>query len=184
MKIVASRAMIASCALLVGLTVGGVAEGKIISLSEQRYSGLVIQRWDTSCGAAALATVLSYTLGFPVSERTVVSGLLRQTDPLTVKYRGGFSLLDMKRYAQSIGFVGTGMKGLSLSQLLDLQSPIVPINAKGSEHFVVVKGQEAEGNLLIGDPAFGNIKMSPEKFLRVWQGQMAFVVSANESDQQ
>ena len=46
----------------------------IRSLQEIRHEGVVIQKWDTSCGAAALATVLTYSLNDPVSEREVARG--------------------------------------------------------------------------------------------------------------
>src|SRR6476659_10278985 len=65
------------------------------SLQEIRQEGVVIQQWDTSGGAAALATVLTYSRQNPVSERDVASGMLRMAEPLKVKHRGGFSLLDM-----------------------------------------------------------------------------------------
>src|SRR5689334_17325472 len=74
------------------------------SLLEVRQQGVVMQHWDTSCGAAALATVLTYGLRDPVSEKTAALGMLRRTDPLRVKVRGGFSLLDMKRFAESRGY--------------------------------------------------------------------------------
>jgi hypothetical protein len=36
--------------------------------------------------------------------------MLRTTDPIKVKVRGGFSLLDMMRFLESRGFVGIGYK--------------------------------------------------------------------------
>jgi predicted double-glycine peptidase len=52
-----------------------------LSLKEIREAGVVIQKWDTSCGAAAMATVLTYHFNDPVSEREVANGLLRQPSP-------------------------------------------------------------------------------------------------------
>jgi predicted double-glycine peptidase len=94
-----------------------------------------------------------------------------------VKHRGGFSLLDMKRYVGTLGFRAVGMKGLSYDELLDLQSPIVPIKVGGYNHYVVVKGEDSRGRLLVGDPAFGNMSYSKMKFERIWMNEMAFVVS-------
>jgi predicted double-glycine peptidase len=157
-----------------------LAEAGVRSLKEIREEGLVMQQWDASCGAAALATVLTYALGHPVSERRAVSGLLKQTEPVKVRYRGGFSLLDMKRYVNTLGFRAVGMKGLSYEQLLDLQSPIVPIKLGGYNHYVVVKGENERGRLLVGDPAFGNISYSRKKFERIWMNRMAFTVSTQD----
>ena len=79
-----SRGQPAAICLLSFLTLvfGGFAvAGPIRSLQEIRHEGVVIQKWDTSCGAAALATVLTYSLNDPVSEREVASGMLRMTEP-------------------------------------------------------------------------------------------------------
>src|SRR5262249_28097603 len=62
--------------------------GPVHSLQEIRQDGVVVQQWDTSCGAAALATVLTYSLHDPVSEREVATGMLRMTEPLKVKHQG------------------------------------------------------------------------------------------------
>ena len=47
-----------------------------------------------SCGAAALATLLTYHVDDPVSEQSVAEGSLRHTEASKVLRRGGFSLLD------------------------------------------------------------------------------------------
>src|SRR5436190_231271 len=78
------------------------AERPVRSLLEMRQERVVIQHWDNSCGAAALATILTYDRDYPVTEEQVARGMLRQIDPLRVKHRGGFSLLDMKRYAAQV----------------------------------------------------------------------------------
>ena len=144
-------------------------------LLEIRHEGVVVQQWDSSCGAAALATVLTYALKDPVSERTVAEGMLRRTDPLRVRVRGGFSLLDMKRFAENRGYSAAGFRDLSLEELLAMRSPIVPIAEHGNPHFVVVRGFK-DGALDIADPALGNRKISVERFAAVWQNGIGFVV--------
>lgn len=145
------------------------------SLREMRHEGVVIQEWDASCGAAALATVITYTLGNPVSEREVAQAMLRRTDPLRVKVRGGFSLLDMKRFAESRGYRAEGFRGLNLEEMLELKSPIVPIDVRGDPHFVVVRGLRG-GRVELADPAFGNRSLSIERFRAAWQDGIGFVV--------
>jgi uncharacterized protein len=146
------------------------------SLLEIRHEGVVVQQWDSSCGAAALATVLTYALKDPVSERKVAEGMLRRTDPLRVRVRGGFSLLDLKRFAENRGYSAEGFRELSLDELLRIQSPIVPIAEHGNPHFVVVRGLE-DGMLDIADPAFGNRRISVERFARIWQNGIGFAVT-------
>src|SRR5438128_5993061 len=76
------------------------------SLLEIRQDGVVVQKWETSCAAAALATVLTYSQNDPVSEKAVAMGMLRTTDPIKVKVRRGFSLLDMKHFVETRGSKG------------------------------------------------------------------------------
>jgi uncharacterized protein len=147
------------------------------SLLEIRQEGVVVQKWETSCAAAALATVLNFSHNDPVSEKTVTMGMLRTTDPIKVKVRGGFSLLDMKHFVETRGFKGIGYKGLNFEDLLTLDAPIVPIDFQGNSHFVVVRGLSAEGEVHLADPAFGNHAISAEKFKSMWKDGIAFVVT-------
>jgi uncharacterized protein len=147
------------------------------SLLEIRQDGVIVQKWETSCAAAALAMVLTFSKNDPVSEKLVAQGMLRSTDPIKVKVRGGFSLLDMKRFVETRGFKGAAYKGLSMEDLLTLQSPIVPIDFHGNPHFVVVRGLNAAGEVHLADPAFGNHAMSVEAFQSIWREGIGFVVT-------
>jgi predicted double-glycine peptidase len=161
------------------------ATERVRSLREIRQEGVVTQQWDTSCAAAALATVLSYTFDDPVSERAVAQGMLRYTEPLRVRYRGGFSLLDMKRYVEERGYQATGFRELTFDDLVLFEGAIVPLNIHGYNHYVVFKGLGEHGRIRLGDPAFGNRTMSRNHFEDVWMEGMAFVVTrgaANEPE--
>lgn len=163
--------------LLAGLVSAGSLQAQPVrSLLEIRQEGVVVQQWDSSCGAAALATVLTYALADPVSERAVAEGMLRRTDPLRVRVRGGFSLLDMKRFAENRGYGAEGYRDLSLDELLRMKSPIVPISEHGNPHFVVVRGLR-DGMLDVADPAFGNRRIPAERFAGIWQSGIGFVVT-------
>lgn len=163
-------------AVLVLWPILGTSAEPVRSLLEMRREGVIVQQWDTSCGAAALATVLTYGFKDPVSEKAVAQAMLRRTDPLRVKVRGGFSLLDMKRYAETRGYSAAGFRNVSLEELLGMQSAIVPIDEYGDPHFVVVRGLRG-GKLDIADPGFGNRTMSVERFRAAWKDGIAFVVT-------
>ena len=147
------------------------------SVFEIRYKEVIVQQWETSCAAAALATVLTFSLDDPVSEKLVAQRMLRSSDPTRVKVSGGFSLLDMKRFVESRNFKGLGFKGLSFEQLLALKSPIVPIDFHGNAHFVVVRGLNDAGQVHLADPAFGNHFMAIGDFKAIWTDGIGFVVS-------
>jgi predicted double-glycine peptidase len=145
------------------------------SLLELRDDKLVRQHWDLSCGAAAIATLMTYQLGDPVSERQAALGMLRTSNIRLVRARMGFSLLDLKRFAASRGFAAAGYANLSLDELVAMAPAVAPIRVYGFGHFVVVRGRRGD-RLLLGDPAFGNRTMTVEAFSQAWTGRIGFVV--------
>ncbi len=151
----------------------------IISLKEVRERGVVMQQWETSCAAAALATVLTYGHGDPVSEVHVVSWMLKDTNAAAVKKQGGFSLLDMKRFVENRGYTGRAYKHLAIKDLLAFHAPIVPIKPFGYNHYVVFNGMN-DDEVFLADPAFGNRRMPLRQFERVWIDGIGFVVSHGE----
>lgn len=157
--------------LLITFLLAGTAQAErpVRSLLEMRQENLIIQQWDNSCAAAALATVLTYEHRYPLSEEQAAKGLLRQTDALRVRHRGGFSLLDMKRYAEQIGFDSDGYSGMNLENLASQLPMIVPTRLSGYDHFVIVK-KITEQHVYIADPAFGNYRISHARFADRWPG--------------
>lgn len=172
-------ALLLGCSLVMAgsALASDVVRKPVRSLQEIRQEGVIVQKWDASCGAAALATVLTYGLNHPVSEREVASGMLRTAEPLKVKHRGGFSLLDMKRFVEQRGLKGAGFREMTFDQLLSLKAPIVPVVQHGYPHFVVVRGLDRKGRVDIADPAFGNRTLSVANFEAVWQGGIGFTVT-------
>jgi uncharacterized protein len=145
------------------------------SMSEIRNQQVVRQQWDLTCGAAAIATLLTYQLGRPVSERQVVVAMLHRTSPSLVRARLGFSLLDLKVYVATQGLAAAAFGEMTLDDLDDLAPAIVPIRWHGFRHFVVYRGRQG-GRVLIADPAFGNRTLPEEVFTSVWAGGVGFVV--------
>jgi uncharacterized protein len=155
----------------------GVEVSKNIrSLQEIRSEGVVRQRWDMSCGAAALSTVLTYDFKDYTPETAIVVWILHRVDAKRVRARGGFSLLDLKHFAEARGYHAEGYSGMSMEDLaLEKTSVIVPIRLKGFDHFVVVRGIES-GHVILADPGFGNLTMRVDRFQKLWNSGIAFVV--------
>jgi len=158
---------------------------QVRSVIETRHQNVVLQQWELSCAAAALATILRYQHGVPVTERSVALGLINREEylanPDLVKIRQGFSLLDLKRFVDGLGFEGIGLGELELSDLFARAPIIVPVNLQGFPHFVVFRGGTKK-SVLLADPAFGNITISKDKFLNGWInykdiGRVGFVVT-------
>lgn len=161
--------------LLCLATASAGAAPPVRSLLEIRRENVIVQQWDASCGAAALATLLTFQHGDRVDERTVAQGMLRSTDPLRVRHRGGFSLLDLKRYADARGFRSAAYQGAAPADLEGFKPAIVPVNLTGFPHFVIYRGRVGD-SVLIADPGFGNRVLPAATFEAAWMGGIAFVV--------
>jgi predicted double-glycine peptidase len=146
------------------------------TLKEMRDEQVVRQKWDMTCGAAAISTLLTYNFKDRTPETAVVAWILRRTDPVKVQARGGFSLLDLKHFVQARGYRAEGFSDMSLEELANLKGPaIVPIHSKGVDHFVIVRGVFGD-RVVLADPAFGNMTMKAAQFLAVWKNGIAFLV--------
>jgi predicted double-glycine peptidase len=169
------RFALACAAALLAAPTAARALRPVRSMLELRQQGVVRQGFDLSCGAAALATVLTYEYGDRVDEKEVVETLLRSSGADRIRERGGFSLLDLKRFAVARGYVATGYKGLDLAALERLGTAIVPTTTPAGPHFVVVRGV-VEGRVVIADPAYGNLTLPASRFDAMWSPRVAFVV--------
>ncbi len=87
----------AAWAANVGIGSGTRIEVPLKSMKDLRDQRLVKQRFDYSCGAAALATVLRYGFGDEVTERDILTELfdLLPEDEEGLRRKEGFSLLDL-----------------------------------------------------------------------------------------
>jgi uncharacterized protein len=178
-----AKALVIAATALLLLNPGYVLAGplKMHSLKEIRERGVVMQRWETSCAGASLATVLTYGFNHPVGEAYIVSRMLEKTDPTVVRARGGFSLLDMKRFVEDHGYRGAAYMELTLDDLKLFHAPIVPINTFGYNHYLVVNSITVDA-VLLADPAFGNRSMSHAVFEKLWIDGMAFIVTPISRD--
>ena len=165
---------------------GAAEQGFVKSLLETRQERVVVQNWDLSCGAAALATLLNYQHGDMVREKEVAIGLIAQArylkHPELVRLRHGFSLYDLKRYVDARGYQGIGFGRMKMKDLIEKAPIMVPITSNGYNHFVIFRGQMGN-RVLLADPAYGNRTMPVAKFEQAWIdygetiGKVGFVVA-------
>ena len=132
----------------------------IRSLQEIRSEGVVRQKWDMSCGAAALSTVLTYDFKDPTPETAIVVWLLHRLDAAKVRAifvhpefaRKGLGTLILARVeaeARVAGFrrfeMGSTLTGVPLYRLrgyVEVERIVVPL-ANGEEVPVVKMVKEA-----------------------------------------
>jgi predicted double-glycine peptidase len=104
--------------------------------------------------------------------------MLNRTDALRVKHRGGFSLLDLKRFAKA-AVTPLMVMEVSLENLIEFGPSIVPVSTSGYNHFVVFRGVVAD-QVLLADPGFGNRTLTIGQFQEAWVQNMAFVVGRSD----
>lgn len=140
----------------------------VTSLRDIPFRTTVRQQYDFSCGSAALATLLRYHYGVPVSEADVFQAMYRTGDQAKIR-QVGFSLLDMKRYLAARGLAADGFR-VGLDDLARAQAPAISVVRIGAyRHFVVIKGVRGDA-VLVGDPALGLKTYSRAEFARMWNG--------------
>ena len=160
------------------------------SMLEMRQENVVVQKWDLSCGTAALATLLNYQYGDLVSEREIAKALINRKEylenPDLIKVREGFSLLDLKRFVDARSYEGIGYGKMTMEDLIEQAPIMVPIRTNGYNHFVIFRGVW-KNRVLLADPAWGNRTLLVEQFEDNWiefpkVGKVGFIIKANDPD--
>lgn len=152
---------------------GGRFNVDVTTVKEARFNRVIPQQYDYSCGAASVATLLTYHYGRPTDEREVFRQMYEVGDQQAIQ-EDGFSLLDMKTYLESLGMRADGFE-MSIETLTEIGVPAIAlVNIDGYRHFVVVKGVEG-GRVLVGDPALGLQVQTVSQFESVWNG-IAFLI--------
>jgi uncharacterized protein len=134
-----------------------------------RYS--VKQRYDFSCGSSAMATLLHYYYGEDIGEVDILKDVFEHLDKEAINNRTqeGFSMLDLKRFAERRGYQALGVK-LKSSALPKLRGPVlVYLESADFRHFALLRGVR-EDRVYLADPSRGNIRMSIFRFLEEWPG--------------
>jgi len=157
---------------------GALFSQRVESMQERKFRNLVRQHTDYSCGAAALATILRYAYNLEADEATVIEGMMGVSDPELVHQRG-FSLLDIKRYVESLGMRGRGYR-VNEERLRSLRVPgLVLMDVRGFRHFVVLK--QVRGDVVdLADPILGNRSIPVEEFLQSWPSRAVFIVIGSD----
>lgn len=157
---------------------GGLLGVKITSLKERRFTTIIRQQHDYSCGSAALATLLTYQYDHPVDEQTVFKAMWEQGDQAKIS-REGFSLLDIKQYLENIGYSADGYVA-PLEKLASVGIPaIVLIRDNGYNHFVVVRGIQ-DGMVAVGDPSIGARRIPLAQFEKMRLNRILFVINGRK----
>jgi predicted double-glycine peptidase len=142
-------------------------------IRSRRFARTIRQRFDYSCGSAALATLLTHHYGLRTSEEEVLQEMIAGGDEERIRTLG-FSLLDMQRYLARRGIRANGYR-MPLDRFATVRVPAIAlIDNNGYRHFVVVRGI-SDDRVLIGDPNLGTRTMPRVRFEESWNGVL-FVI--------
>jgi uncharacterized protein len=154
----------------------GSANVQTTSMAERKFSEIVRQQFDFSCGSAALATLLTYHYDRPTDEMTAFRYMYERGDKAKIS-QAGFSLLDMKGYLAQLGLDADGYQA-ELATLSNAGIPAIAlINYRGYRHFVVVKGVRSD-SVLLGDPALGTRLVARDEFEASWESNVLFIIKS------
>ncbi|EXF93216.1 peptidase C39 [Pseudomonas fluorescens HK44] len=153
---------------------GAVVFKPVQSMRERKFADLVQQKTDFSCGAASLATVLRQAYWLDVTEAQIIEGMLAHSDQNLVRVQG-FSMLDMKRYVESIGMRARGYR-VTPETLTSVAIPVIVLmDIRGYKHFVVMQKAEKDW-VYIGDPVLGHRRFKFDDFVKGWNGIIFAVI--------
>lgn len=159
----------AALAAQVGVGSGLRVNRATLSVKDLRDQNVVKQRFDFSCGAAALATLLRFGFGANITEQQLLADLykLLSDEEKKVVRDTGFSLLHLQRVAKSRGYNAQGFR-IEADDLSMLAGPVIVfVEPRGYKHFAVLRGVEGD-RVHLADPSRGNIRLPRHVFLREW----------------
>lgn len=161
-----------------------VIRKRVCSYQELQRRNVVMQSRDYSCGAAALATLVKYYWGDPVTEETFLLAVDRVlTDPAErlERIENGLTLTDLRLAAVDEGYLATSAR-LSIAELRAAKVPlIVGIVVDGYDHFVVYRGAD-DYYVYLADSSRGNLRLPIWEFRCQWQKNAVLVVAKADVD--
>jgi predicted double-glycine peptidase len=159
--------------VLIVLLLGGCAarQGASITLRDLfAFRQVVRQQFETSCGAAAVATILTYFFNEPTTE----ADILRLVAPEEKAPSRGLSIDDLKRAALARGY-RVASHQIELSVLQALPEPAIVVLCPTSNcppnifHFSVFQGSTSTA-VRLADSSRGELVMGLESFNKIWSG--------------
>lgn len=145
---------------------------EIIPWDSQQTGRIIMQENDYSCGAAALATMMTYYFQNSVSELDILGDIehLFNDDEKALIQSAGLSMTELGTIAQARGYQSAAIQ-LDPAALPDLPGPIIIfLRTNEYRHFAVLR-EVVDGKARIADPSRGNITLTIDELLRDWHGE-------------
>lgn len=139
------------------------------TLNEQH---IIMQKYDYSCGAASLATLMKYYFNDDINEQKLLDYIKTIFSPEEYKRieKNGLSFLELEKISRSRDYQSASVR-LKLSALKQLSGPVIVfLKTKDYRHFAVLRGVR-EDRVFIADPSRGNISLPVSEFIKEWKGE-------------
>lgn len=150
------------------------------SYKELKERQIVMQKYDYSCGAAVLATIIKYYWGDKKVGETTFLDLLPKLkltkEELEDRIENGLTLTDLRDLVNLAGYHAT-MAKVTFQQLAKGKVPVVVgITVRKHDHFAVFRGAD-ERYAYLADPIRGNIRTPIREFIDQWQKNAILVIA-------
>jgi len=131
---------------------------KVTPFSTLKLKGTVLQNYELSCGASALATIMNL-YGEQIGEKQVLDKT-STTDML--------SFLEMAKISKEFGFNASGYK-IDTAIFESLKVPVIARidNRENYAHFIVVMNHDGDFVSIL-DPSFGYYVQTKKEFFQWW----------------
>jgi predicted double-glycine peptidase len=162
---------IAIALLVAGCALESPVPDRPVSYLALRFESTIPQRMDFTCGAASLATVLTFYWNSPTSEEAALAPLKGRYTDEQIRKLGeiGLSFDDLIYMASKLGFSAEGAK-VPIEQLAELSGPVIVHLDKGTfKHFVVLR-RIGDGVYYVSDPVVGQLAMHADEFKEQYTG--------------
>lgn len=139
-----------------------------------RFEHVFEQESDSSCGLAAMATLLTVFRGLPVREAELARELAGSAR---------VNMGDLARLSEERGLAARGFKMdyEQLSEALDVLPPGIAHYSAPTAHFVLVLQSRATW-VVVADPSAGVEIVDREEFSRRWSGAILLVAETVDSE--
>jgi predicted double-glycine peptidase len=151
---------------------------RVSSWKALKEQNVVMQRYDFSCGAAAVATLARYFWGDDVKESTFLQAILARltTEELKDRVENGLTMTDLRKAADACGYNST-MGKRTLAEMAELRVPVIIRIVKDDyAHFVVYRGA-LNDRVYLADPLRVNIRLSFVRFAQQWTDGVILVIA-------
>jgi uncharacterized protein len=136
-----------------------------VSYTERRFEATIPQREEFTCGAASIATILTFYWNQPTTEAAVLATLKGRYSEKQIQHisETGLSFDDLVYMNEQLGFSAQGGK-VNIAKLANLAGPvIVHLNKGDLKHFVVLR-KVGDDVYYVSDPVVGELAMSAGDF--------------------